>query len=70
MKSTYSDEAKRVHNEYSYVYYPEDIKEHKELRQFKEVFQEYSPTHKPEPEDEYENEDLTVLDDPVDLKKL
>lgn len=65
-----SDDQQRVHDEYNFAPYPEDIKEHKELRQFKEVFDQYSPVTKPEEEDEYENEDLTEADEDIDKKAI
>lgn len=56
--SVISDEATdRVEQEYAYMAYPEDIKPHKELRQFQDVFDQYSPVIKPDTEDEWEEED-------------
>lgn len=69
MVSSYSEEAQRVKKEYGFVHYPEDIKEHTEFRQFKELFEEYSPVKKPESEEEYEEEDLQEWDE-VDKKNL
>lgn len=50
--------------------YPEDIKERKELRQYKEVFETYSPTKKPVPEEEYENDHEDDVYEDVDKKEL
>ena len=53
-----SESAKRVKAEYEHMQYPEDIREHKEFRQFEDEFREFSPVIKPEPEEEFDNEDL------------
>ena len=52
-----SEEGKRVRDEYNHVSYPEDIREHKELRLFQDTFKEYSPVRKPESEDDWETEE-------------
>ena len=52
-----SEEQKRVRDEYNHVSYPEDIREHKELRLFQDTFKEYSPVRKPESEDDWETEE-------------
>ena len=63
MVSSHSDEQLRIKEEYGVIHYPEDIKEHTEYRQFKEIFDQYSPVRKPEPEEEYEDEDLNEFDE-------
>ena len=52
-----SDAGKHIKEEYAHMSYPEDVKEHKEYRQFEEVFQKYSPVIHMEPAEEYEDED-------------
>jgi hypothetical protein len=52
-----SEEEKKVEDEYYHVRYPEDIKEHTEFRQFQDVFKQYSPVRRPDPEDTFEDED-------------
>ncbi len=52
-----TDTTKRMKEEYGFVRYPEDIKDHSELRQFQETFRQYSPVTKPEPAEEYLNEE-------------
>jgi hypothetical protein len=64
-----TDEIERVRNEYDYISYPEDVKEHKELRQFNEVFDKYSPVVHPDPEDDFENEELGEDDEDIDPKE-
>lgn len=36
--TVYEDDTRRVFNEYAHNSYPEDVKEHKELRQYQEFF--------------------------------
>ena len=52
------EENKRMRSEYSGIFYPEDIKERKELRQYKELFDKHDPFLRPEDEDDLENEEL------------
>ena len=66
---TETEESKKLENEYSFTAYPEDIKEHKELRQFKETFDHYSPVVRPDPAEEYEEEEPTEWDFEVDKKE-
>ena len=60
--TTETDEVRRVREEYEHFAYPEDVREHKELRLFKDTFKEFSPLVHPEPEDEFENEELHAWD--------
>lgn len=62
-----SEESNRIRDEYNHVSYPEDVREHKEYRLFQDTFKEFSPVRRPESADEYENEDLTAMDE-VDMK--
>ena len=62
-----SEESNRIRDEYNHVSYPEDVREHKEYRLFQETFKEFSPVRRPESADEYDNEDLTAMDE-VDMK--
>ena len=57
-----SEETRKIKEEYNHTPYPEDVRLHKEYRQFQDTFKEFSPVYKPEPEEEFENEDL---DDPI-----
>lgn len=50
--------------------YPEDIKERKELRQYQEIFENYSPIRKPIPEEEYEDVHEDDVYDDIDPKEL
>lgn len=54
------DDTRRVYNEYSHNSYPEDVKEHKELRQYQEFFDQYSPVIKKVDPSEWE----VLEDDP------
>lgn len=63
-------DQQRVKDQYNFIAYPEDVKEHKEFRQFKESFDQYSPVLRPDSEDDYENEDLDeVFDAEIDIKE-
>ena len=53
-----TDEQRRIRDEYYHVAYPEDVRERKELRLFRDTFKEFSPSIHPEAEDDYETEDL------------
>ena len=56
---TSTDETRaKIAAEYDIMAYPEDIREHKEYRPFTDTFREYSPVRRPEPEEEFDNEDL------------
>lgn len=57
-QSDLGEEAKRMRSEYSGIFYPEDIKEKKELRQYKELFDKHDPFLRPESEEDLENEEL------------
>ena len=48
--------------------YPEDIREHKELRQFQEVFKEFDPAKTYD--DDFESEELTEFDEDPDRKEM
>lgn len=50
------DEKKTLRNEYGHIQYPEDVKEHINLRQFPNEFKHLSPTTFPKPIDELEDE--------------
>ena len=63
-----TDETRRIREEYYHVAYPEDVRERKEYRLFRETFKEYDPLVHPEPEDDFENEDLAEWEN-VDEKK-
>jgi hypothetical protein len=54
-----TEEGRRIRDEYYHVSYPEDVKEHKEYRLFKDTFNEFSPVRKPDPEDDWETEELS-----------
>ena len=61
--TTVPAEGRRIADEYNHVAYPEDVREHKELRLFQDTFQQFSPVRRPESEDDYETEDLTPQDE-------
>ena len=63
-----SEEYQRVASTYKGISYPEDLKERKELRQYQEIFDQHSPSLRPEPEDQYEEEDLDDVYD-ADVKE-
>lgn len=65
-----SDEGKTIKENYNYLPYPEDVTERKQLRQFKEQFEEYSPATHPESMEDFENEERTEFDEPTDLKDV
>lgn len=67
---TESDESRRLDDQYNFTAYPEDIREHKELRQYQEVFDSYSPVVRPDSAEEYEEEELGELDKEVDKKEV
>ena len=54
--------------EYDYSPYPEDIKEKISLRHFEDEFKRFSPIVHPESAEDFENEELTELDEPIDEK--
>ena len=58
-----SESGKRIRDEYDFMAYPEDVREHKEFRAFKDTFKEFSPVYKPQSEEEYESEEPTRFDD-------
>ena len=60
---TDSDEAKAVEMEFDHISYPEDVKDRKELRQFREEFKEFDPILHPEAADDWATE---VLQDDKD----
>ena len=41
-----SEEGQRIRDEYSHLAYPEDVREHKEVRLFKDTFKEFSPVRR------------------------
>ena len=61
--ATESDEAKAVAMEYDHTAYPEDVKDRKELRQWREEFKEFDPILYPEAADDWDTE---VLQDDKD----
>ena len=52
-----SEEGRRIREEYYHVAYPEDVRDHKEVRLFRDTFKEFSPLIHPEAEDDYETEE-------------
>ena len=62
-----SDEGRRIRDEYNHVSYPEDVREHKEYRLFQDTFKEFSPVLRPEPEEEWEDEELGPMEN-IDKK--
>jgi hypothetical protein len=68
MLITESDEAKRIRAEYGHVQYPEDVKEKLSMRQFPDEFKHLSPTLHPESADDWEEEALTVFDEPIPVR--
>ncbi len=63
-----TEEVRRIREEYYHVAYPEDVRERKEYRLFRETFKEFDPLVHPEAEDDFENEDLAEWEN-VDEKK-
>ena len=63
----HTEENRRIKQEFSHIKYPEDLKEHKELRQYKEVFKQYMPER--ELNEDFETEELTEFDQEIDLKE-
>ena len=53
---TDTDEAKAVEMEFNHVQYPEDVRDRKEIKQFKEEFKEFDPILFPESADDWESE--------------
>ncbi len=49
--------TERLRDEYQHNAYPEDIRERKELRQYTELFDQYSPVIKPDAEIAEEEDD-------------
>ena len=45
-----------MHREYAHIRYPEDVKEKKEYRKFKDEFEKFSPVRRPDPAEDYEDE--------------
>ncbi len=66
--TTQTPEVRRVREEYTHIAYPEDIRERKELRLFRDTFKEFDPLVHPEPEDEFETEELADWEKNVDEK--
>ena len=64
-----SDEARRIRDEYNHVSYPEDVRAHKEVRLFQDTFKEFSPVRRPEPEEDYETDDISSPFDTVNKKQ-
>ena len=54
-----SEETRRIADEYTHISYPEDVREHKEYRLFQDTFKQFSPVLHPEPEEEWDNEDMS-----------
>ena len=63
-----SESARRIRDEYEHFAYPEDVREHKEYRLFRDTFEKYSPVAHPESEDDWETEDLAPWEN-IDKKK-
>ena len=55
---TDTEEAKKVEMEFDHISYPEDVKERKELHQFREDFKEFDPILYPESADDWDTEIL------------
>merc|ERR1712166_789153 len=53
---TDTEESKAVEMEFDHIAYPEDVKDRKELRQFKEEFKEFDPILYPESADDWDTE--------------
>ena len=51
------EDGEKIKQAYNYLAYPEDIKERKELRVFKETFNQYDPVKKPDIGEDWENEE-------------
>ena len=62
-----SPEDKRIKDEYAFTKYPEDVKEVKELRQFKEIFKQYDPERKPD--EDFDNEEPDEMDEDINIKE-
>ena len=50
--------------------YPEDIRERKELRAFKETFRQHDPEFKPDIGEDWEAEELLPEDEMRDVKDI
>jgi hypothetical protein len=65
-----SETTKKLKDEYDFIAYPEDVKEKKELRRFEDEFKKYSPIYNPEPEENYEEEELDEFDQPSKFRDI